>query len=476
MKKLLIILSLSSSCFFYSCLLQKNSRQALYHLQQQPDDSRKTNSILTFSDYQKQEDGNAEAGYQYLLHGDLISSGFPNSLYQFLFKTKMRKAITLAGYNKYELNDFTVFSKGQVIAAPGCLQCHSQTFNGKLVIGLGNSYSKFQVDYSKYLKPGRLLMKMWYGKNSTQWKNLENIYNAATVVAPRIMLEMQGPNPGHRIVDVMASHRDPVTLLFRSDTSYFTLPDAPVPTDIPAWWLAKKKNAWNYDGLAQPDPVKQFMLATLLTLKDTAEAATIYSRMKDVWAYLKTLEPPEYPYPINKNLAEEGKLIFNNNCSDCHGTYGQDGYYPNKLIPEQIIGTDSIFLKYYSTNNGYRDWYNNSWFASSYQASFVRPEYGYVAQPLDGIWITAPYFHNGSVPTLEAVLDSKLRPKYWKRNFDKQEYDYENVGWKYKTLRKPAGKETYNTDIPGYGNYGHYFGDKLTASERKAVIEYLKTL
>jgi hypothetical protein len=34
----------------------------------------------------------------------------------------------------------------------------------------------------------------------------------------------------------------------------------------------------------------------------------------------------------------------------------------------------------------------------------------------------------------------------------------------------------YNTTLPGYGNQGHYFGDKLNDDERKAVIEYLKTL
>jgi hypothetical protein len=154
----------------------------------------------------------------------------------------------------------------------------------------------------------------------------------------------------------------------------------------------------------------------------------------------------------------------------------RDGYYPNKLVPEEIIGTDSIFLKYYSTNKGFEDWYNKSWFASSYQPAFSRPQYGYVAQPLDGVWITAPYFHNGSVPTIEAVLDSKQRPQYWKRNFDRQEYDYEKMGWKYKSISKPSGKKSYNTDIPGYGNYGHYFGDKLSSADRKAVIEYLKTL
>ncbi|MFI5133242.1 MAG: c-type cytochrome [Chitinophagales bacterium] len=476
MKKGFVILVLASICFFCSCLLQKKSKQELYNLQQHPDDSYKIDSVVIFAAYDPSGQGNADSGYQYLLHGDLINSGFPYSLYKFIFKTKIREALTLAGYNKYELNDFTIFDNGQIMAVPGCLQCHSQSFDGKLVIGLGNSYSKFQVNYSKYLKPARFFIKMLYGKNSTQWKNLENIYNAATVVATRIILEMQGPNPGHRIVDVMASHRDPLTLLFRADTSYFQLSPSVVPTDIPALWLAKKKNAWNYDGLAQPDPVKQFMLATLLTMKDTTEAVRIYSKMKDVWAYLKTLKPPKYPYSINMQLAGEGKQLFNSNCSGCHGTYGKDGYYPNKLIPEEMVGTDSMLLKYHSVYNGYEDWYNKSWFATAHKHSSARPEYGYIAQPLDGIWITAPYFHNGSVPTIEGVLNSTIRPRYWKRNFNRQEYDYEKVGWKYKKIRNPSDRKTYNTDIPGYGNYGHYYGDKLTGAERKAVIEYLKTL
>jgi len=210
---------------------------------------------------------------------------------------------------------------------------------------------------------------------------------------------------------------------------------------------------WSFDMLKD---------AALLTLQLVRESVPFGIILKDA-----------IPYNIQWH---EGKLIFNANCSGCHGSYGNEGKYPNLLIPENIIATDSLLLKYYSSNNGYEDWYNKSWYATAYKPAYSKPQFGYVAQPLDGIWITAPYFHNGSVPTIDAVLNSKIRPRYWKRNFDKQEYDYKNPGWKYKTLRNPGGKKTYNTDIPGYGNYGHYFGDHLTDPERKAVIEYLKTL
>src|SRR5256885_8025425 len=51
------------------------------------------------------------------------------------------------------------------------------------------------------------------------------------------------------------------------------------------------------------------------------------------------------------------------------------------------------------------------------------PQPGYIAPPLDGIWATAPFFHNGSVPTLEGVLDSTKRPAKWTRSFVSTDYD-----------------------------------------------------
>ena len=111
---------------------------------------------------------------------------------------------------------------------------------------------------------------------------------------------------------------------------------------------------------------------------------------------------------------------------------------------------------------------------------------GYQAPPLDGIWASAPYFHNGSVPTVYHVLNSKARPKVFTRSYktDLDAYDAEKVGWKVQVLeRGPAGgvsaferRKVYDTTQPGRGNGGHTFGDELTEDQRRAVIEYLKTL
>src|SRR5207247_1286460 len=106
--------------------------------------------------------------------------------------------------------------------------------------------------------------------------------------------------------------------------------------------------------------------------------------------------------------------------------------------------------------------------------------------PLDGIWATAPYLHNGSVPTVYHVLNSKTRPKLYTRSFRTGEEDYDAVklGWKVQAPEQGADprlsayerRKIYDTTQPGRGNGGHTFGDHLTDDERRAVIEYLKTL
>ncbi len=110
---------------------------------------------------------------------------------------------------------------------------------------------------------------------------------------------------------------------------------------------------------------------------------------------------------------------------------------------------------------------------------------GYQAPPLDGIWATAPYLHNGSVPTVYHLLNSKTRPRIFTRSFrtNAEDYDLTKLGWKIEILDESGGsnltpferRKIYDTTKSGRGNVGHTFGDDLTEEERMAVIEYLKT-
>jgi hypothetical protein len=95
---------------------------------------------------------------------------------------------------------------------------------------------------------------------------------------------------------------------------------------------------------------------------------------------------------------------------------------------------------------------------------------GYKARPLNGIWATAPYLHNGSVPNLAELLKPPAeRVKTF--HLGSQEYDPVNVGFK----DDPADP-LFDTTADGNSNAGHDYGGKLTADERKDLLEYLKSL
>jgi len=463
--------------FFYSCFVHHNGADSLYSLQQAPRLQPGKDSLFILPGIFP-DNGNADSGYYYLLYGDAISSAMPYSLHKIVFALRNTNLAKLSGFNKYALNDFTINKNesGRLVSGPGCLHCHAQQFNNELVIGLGNSFSQFEVNVSPYLVLLQKATNVLYRKNSPERNDSEKILKAGRLLAPQIITEMQGPTPAHRIAELMSSHRDPQTLNFRADTSYFFIPPVIIPVDVPAWWTTKKKNAFTTTAMEQGNLLKHLMAPAILTFTDTAEARKIYSNIKHVWAYILTLKPKRYPYPLDSSLIQKGNQLFEKNCSSCHGRSGEKEFYPGKIVDGHVVGTDSLLWKYYVLFPEYAAWFNRSWFAATEPAAFIKPQAGYMAPPLDGIWLTAPYFHNGSVPTLEAVLNSSLRPRYWKRNFNEPRYDYKKTGWRYKELNSPGNKQVYNTDIPGYGNYGHYFSDGLTHEERNALLEYLKTL
>ena len=200
---------------------------------------------------------------------------------------------------------------------------------------------------------------------------------------------------------------------------------------------------------------------------------------RDVQAYLLSLRPPKYPFDIDAAKAKKGQAIFKENCARCHGTYGEAWTYPNKIIPIEEIGTDRT--RYDGVSAKFGTYYNKSWFAKEKAGwvgdeFIVAPSVGYQAPPLDGIWATAPYLHNGSVPTLRDLLKPEAqRPAVFYRGNDV--YDERNVGF-VSTEAKRGDKSFYKFDTHdrGNGNGGHVYGIDLSDADRDALLEYLKTL
>lgn len=427
-------------------------------------------SVQTLPPSAQDWSGDPEAGFDYLIYGDYIGTGVP---YAFLEKRTGNYRDTVlnrtgnSGKFPFNYNTFTAFNGVEVVAG-NCFSCHAGVLNGRVIPGLGSAQSDFTQNLTPIATLTNVLVRMKFGKQSPERAAFEDFGFFYKRIGPRVQTPMPGVNPAFRLEEACVSYRNPQDLT-RKRQENFQTPSWTLASDVPPLWNVDKKNALYYNGMGRGDFAKLLMQAAVLGIPDSAAAREVLPHFRDVLAWAAQLDPPAFPQPVDGELAAQGKDLFEDNCAKCHGTYGQTGEYPNKLVSLDIVGTDPYYARYFSSVSGLADWYNRSWFGTSKPGSALEPLDGYVAPPLDGIWATAPYLHNGSVPTLEELLDSPRRPALWSNT---GEYDYEKLGWKY----HPSGKSKYNTLLRGYSNQGHTFGDRLTAEERKAVLEYLKTL
>mgnify|MGYP003633647900 FL=1 len=429
-----------------------------------------------------QRAGDKEIGKAYLFSGDYMSSGIPYAVYVGAYGQDNENVLNRTGDNAVITHGYTAVTapNGVRVVAPNCLNCHSAKINDEYIIGLGNHSDDFTTNRAN-LEP--LLtsgISQVYGVDSDEFEAYQQFRKSIIAIGPKTITKSMGVNSANKIAEVLTSHRDKSTLEW-NDTPFVAIDNEVIPVDVPAWWLLKKKNALFYTALLRQDFCKSFIGASLLSLQDVAKAKEIDAKMPDVLAYLESIEAPEYPFSIDNTLVAQGKPIFENKCSSCHGNYGtSNASYPNSLVALNTIKTDAELSNHYTTSTEattyFADWFNTGYLGTDPNGLVLKAEGGYIAPPLDGVWATAPYFHNASVPTIMDVLNSKNRPSLWSRTFDNMDYNQTKVGWNYTVEITKLNIKTYDTTIKGYGNGGHTFGDELTEGERLAVLEYLKTL
>ena len=214
------------------------------------------------------------------------------------------------------------------------------------------------------------------------------------------------------------------------------------------------------------------------TTPPTIDLAAI-GRVED---WLLDTAPPPYPYAIDRELAARGAPLYAEYCAACHGASGSDfkGEKVGHVTPIGAIGTDRARLDSYTRDLAV----NQGTLYAGYPHRFrhFRKTWGYANMPLDGIWLRAPYLHNGSVPTLRDLLEpSASRPARFARGSDV--YDPQRVGF-VSALPADAAKAAaaglfvFDTAQPGNGKAGHEgpaYGTALPASDKDALVEYLKT-
>ncbi|MCH1571287.1 MAG: cytochrome c, partial [Longimicrobiales bacterium] len=184
-------------------------------------------------------------------------------------------------------------------------------------------------------------------------------------------------------------------------------------------------------------------------------------------------------------LAREGGEVYQGHCASCHGTYREiDGRqtlveHANRFVPQDRMRTDS-------TRWTVADSPSLRLIQAIGYGELIEPvgEAGYVAPDLSGVWATAPYLHNGSVPTLWHLLYPDARPERFWVGGHKLDLDLVGIAgfaagdgtWCYPAEYRPWSRPTlFDTRTPGRSNEGHGFYD-LDDRQRLAVLEYMKTL
>ncbi|WP_153144653.1 c-type cytochrome [Dechloromonas sp. H13] len=247
------------------------------------------------------------------------------------------------------------------------------------------------------------------------------------------------------------------------------------PTDMPSVWNLKKYvwdkgHRMNYAGDSH-DAYSVVMDSALGVLgappADKADFLTQVQWLKD---YMSELPPPKYPFPVDAARAAAGKPLFDANCAACHASERT-----GTPLPLAEVGTDRGRLD--SWNKGAAIKANQVVREMGLERRGLVEEdlIGYIVPFLDGIWLKAPYLHNGSVPTLRDLLEpAAQRPKVFWRGYDV--YDQTKVGFVSDTPAAQRIGTKLDTASKGGGNHGHEFGTALSAEEKDALVEYLKTL
>jgi hypothetical protein len=331
-----------------------------------------------------------------------------------------------------------------------------------------------------------------------------------------------GPLPGFGRLDAHGQGLNQLLAMPLDEVKNYAPPTAPVR--YPALWDTPRFNYVLYNGsIRQPlarNVIEALGVLAPIQYETMLGADVVHAIAMDnvIWGQrmLMNLQSPAWPEAILGRLdlkkVARGRQLYVSECADCHDTRPA-GMRPQRgacnevrisMVDLDKIGTDpeqaTTFNKRrlslaniqgpadianyeaaeIATQKIVEQWIKrspeNAAFADMVNCGrpnrFQAP-LSYRARPLNGIWAMSPYLHNGSVPSLnDLLLPTNQRPKTF--YVGDWEFDPEIVG--FETRGNFPGAFAFDTSKRGNSNAGHEFGTDLSEEDRKALLEYLKTL
>jgi len=307
--------------------------------------------------------------------------------------------------------------------------------------------------------------------------------------------------------------------------SYPFLWDTPFPMHTKVQWNHSAPNAFGGDLVRNVGELLG-VFGVFDLHEDTSRGVPNYpkssvdlEKLRGLEGLVKDLKSPVWPgdlsprMKINPTLAAEGKSIYEKRCDDCHQPIKRADPLRNAHDNLKAVGTDATMAENHARRLseslrtgilegrpkllvekfkaqasgddilvhvlagvirgqlGPRDEPARTADERVPSIAMKAPKIGYKARSLNGIWTTAPYLHNGSVPTLDNLLSKERGPGFWISSSNT--FDPEKVGL---VNQQTEGAFWFDTTKDGNRNIGHTFGTDLKPEQKKALIEYLKTL
>lgn len=254
--------------------------------------------------------------------------------------------------------------------------------------------------------------------------------------------------------------------------------------DFPPIWNQKAREGMRLHWDGNSDLLVERNIISGLGLIGPHVSVLDFPRLSRVTEWIVGLLPPRFEDSmpdgalgpgrpaVDMALVAKGRDLFRDHCAQCHAP-GADRV--GRVEPIADLGTDTERITAFTPQLA--DTLNQLG-TQQWQLRNFRVQNGYVNNLLDGIWLRAPYLHNGSVPTLRDLLtEPAKRPQRFCRGGDV--YDWKNLG--FVSALAPASNDCptsylFDTKLKGHSNAGHGWGSSLPEADKDALIEFMKTL
>lgn len=303
------------------------------------------------------------------------------------------------------------------------------------------------------------------------------------------------------------------------------------PTSFPVLWDASHLDLVQWNASApnkEPGPLFQNAITALAVYgtvnvkknKLTYSSSIKVSDLGYIQNQFYQLTAPQWPTRIagalDSNKVQAGARLYQKHCVACHhlvDSGDKKRQLRAVLVPASDVGTDALVVDNFNNlrvKTGMLEgdkamvvfgeklpaetapmnlvlhvaigalldqpWQSIKALFQEYESNYDPPAQtiysSYKARPINGVWSSAPYLHNGSVPTIyDLLLPAVQRPQgFYVGN---RELDLVKVGY---VSTEAPNTSFYDTRLPGNSNVGHEFGAVLSDEERWALVEYIKSL